>query len=106
MQRFQREKVQNSGCAPLYMYRSVGLVTATQTLPEAVATRVRVVIAEKGLTKKDLAEPLGIGPDQAYRKIRGDVPFSVEDLDIVASVLGVAPWEFFPGAPSRLSHAV
>lgn len=80
-------------------------MTATQTLPQAVARRVCVVIAERGLKKKELAEPLGITPDQVYRKTNGDVPFSVEDLDIVASVLGVAPWEFFPGAPSRLSRA-
>lgn len=87
------------------MYCSVCHVIATQKFSQVVAARVRVVIAERGIKKNELAKPLGITPDQVYRKTSGQVPFSLEDLDIVASVLGVTPAEFIPGASSSLSRA-
>jgi DNA-binding Xre family transcriptional regulator len=76
-----------------------------QKLSKAVAAQVRVVIAARGIRKKELATPLGITPDQVYRKTSGRVPFSVDELDILASALDVAPWEFIPGAPPRHSRA-
>lgn len=76
-----------------------------QKLSQAVAARVRVVIAARGIRKKELAGPLGITPDQVYRKTSGRVPFSVDELDTLASVLDVAPWEFIPGAPSAPRRA-
>lgn len=76
-----------------------------QKLSQAVAAQVRIVIAARGIRKNELAEPLGITADQVYRKTSGRVPFSIDELDTLASALGVEPWEFIPGAPATPSRA-
>lgn len=91
----------------LRRYISIGYVaqvTDRKAFYQAVAARVRAVAAERGVTRKSLAGPLGIGPDQLYLRTSGKVPFKIDELAILGEVLGVEPAEFIPASSSAISH--
>jgi hypothetical protein len=73
--------------------------TSTQrddVLSQTVAANVRAEAARHEMKNIDVAPHLGITAGQTGRKMRGQVPFTIDELGILAEVFGLAgPWEFF-----------
>lgn len=66
-----------------------------ETLPEldsdAIAQRLRMHMGDKKLTRSKLALATGISRTSLGAKLDGDVPFTIEEVDAVATAIG-RPW--------------
>lgn len=74
---------------------------------------MRAEAARRGVTYVSLGPALGLESAQVYRKMRGKVAFSIDELGVLAAELSKAgkfprlhAWEFFPDAPRSTLHAV
>jgi transcriptional regulator with XRE-family HTH domain len=67
-------------------------------LHEAVAEEVRVILVRRRIKQQKLAEDLGWTPWYLGRRLRGETPFDVQDLETLGKVLDIEPTEFFPGS--------
>jgi transcriptional regulator with XRE-family HTH domain len=65
-------------------------------LHEAVAEEVRVLLTRRQIKQNALADQLGWTPWYLGRRLKGQTPFDVRDLEALASVLDVEPADFFP----------
>lgn len=54
-----------------------------------VAGEVRAHLARRQLSGKQLATALGVSQFSVSRRLRGEVPFSVDELSVAADFLGV-----------------
>lgn len=54
-----------------------------------VAGEVRALLARRQLSGKQLAARLGISQFSVSRRLRGQVPFSIDELAVAAEFLGV-----------------
>lgn len=71
------------------------------SLTELVATEVRVNMARIRMTQTQLAGVLGLPQSAVSNRLRGKVPFTVDELQTVAAALGVHPAALVGGyAPS------
>jgi transcriptional regulator with XRE-family HTH domain len=59
--------------------------------PSQVRRRVRVALAERGMSAAALARALGWPQSYLARRMSGRTPFDVEDLEHVARALDIAP---------------
>ena len=66
------------------------------TMSEAVAARVRGVMAEQRRHQAELATVLGVAVSGASRRLSGKVPFNVDELDVVARWLEVPITRLLP----------
>lgn len=75
----------------LTVNRSAGNVTAmTNTSPaQRVSGEVRAAMARKRVTQSVLAAHLGISQAALSRRLRGEIPFDVNELALIASHLDV-----------------
>ena len=60
-----------------------------ETLSMRVARRLRGAIAENRIVQRDLAAAAGIPQPQMSRRITGFTPFTLDELERVADVLGI-----------------
>lgn len=60
-------------------------------LKETVARNVRAEVARHGANITQMSEQLSISKQSASQKWRGNVPYSFDELDMLAGWLGVAP---------------
>lgn len=58
------------------------------TYAEAVAAEIRAIIARQHTTATATAAHAGMSLQAFARRYRGEVPFGVDDLDVVCRVLG------------------
>jgi len=56
---------------------------------QIVASNIRAELARNGWSQEDLAEKLGINRVTLNRRLRGQLPWSLEQLDAAASALDV-----------------
>lgn len=63
-----------------------------------VAERVRTAMRERGIVQTALAAELGRSQTAISRRLTGEVPFDVNELDDIARVLGVDVVDLMPGA--------
>lgn len=72
---------------------SVALMKArkppTPALSEVVANNIRGEIARARISTDALAEALDIKPDAVRRRLRGAMPWSFDEADIVASLCDI-----------------
>ncbi len=61
---------------------------ATQTLP-MTGRNVKAAMAERHISQRALAQKLGVTQPTIFRRLSGDVDFSVSELTMIADVLGV-----------------
>lgn len=59
-------------------------------LRRTVASRVRGLLAERDLRQADLAVALNMSQQSVSKRMRGKVPFDVDELEVVAGFLGVS----------------
>lgn len=70
-----------------------------RSLGQVVAANVRAEAARAGLTNQQLAERAGVSPWLMSRRLRGQVPINVDELETLADALGVRP-EVLLGRPT------
>lgn len=72
--------------------------TAVPTVPPPsdTASKVRAEMARRQVRGSALAELLGISAQQVSARLNGRVPFTVDQLVIVARALGVPAAELLP----------
>lgn len=61
------------------------------TASERVAEKVRTLADAAGLTQATLARALHTTQQTVSRKLSGEIPFRLEDLDAVADALNTTP---------------
>lgn len=68
-----------------------------QTTPTAQTGRnVRAEIARKGMTQAEIAAAVGISQSQLSKRLRGSIPFDINELSSIAAVLGVPLGDLIP----------
>jgi transcriptional regulator with XRE-family HTH domain len=60
-----------------------------RTATERVAANIRAELARQGISQTDLAASLHKSQPTVSRRLLGRVPFSVDELDIIADLLDV-----------------
>lgn len=69
----------------------------------SVANEVRAELARQRKTQQELATTLGVNAHTAARRIRGEVPFDVVELEVIAAWLGVPVAQLWPRDPQAVS---
>lgn len=72
-----------------------------QTHAQAVAANVRAEMARRQVTQATLAAALGVTQQAVSRRLRGDVDFTVSELQAVADVLEVPVADLIPASVLR-----
>lgn len=73
-------------------------------MSEAVAARVRGVMAEQRRHQSELATVLGVATSGASRRLNGKVPFNVDELDVVSRWLEVPITRLLPAEALTNGH--
>ena len=68
-----------------------------------VASEVRGEMARQRKTQQELATTLGVNAHTAGRRIRGEVPFDVVELEVIAAWLDVPVSRLWPRNPEAVS---
>ena len=68
---------------------------------DVVAAEVRAAIARANITQAALAAQIRLSPAGLSERLSGARPFNTDDLAEIADVLGVDPFSFLMGVPSR-----
>jgi BetR domain len=79
---------------------------AVRPLPafrQLVAAEVRAHLARHKMSGRELSRRLGEANTWATRRLSGDVPFDVDDLERVAQVLGMAAMDLLREIPPQRS---
>lgn len=72
------------------------LTKSPSDLAERVAGEIRATLSRQQLQQQDVAEQLGWTQPYLSRRLTGRVPFGLNDLGLLAAVLGVAPADLLP----------
>lgn len=65
---------------------------------EAVAAEVRAALARSQIRQGEVAEALSLSRASVSRRLKGERPFTVPELLVVADLVGVNASEFFSAA--------
>ena len=65
-----------------------------QTFTETVAEELRVQLARRRMTGRELARQLGVSGQWISQRTRGQVALSTDDIERIAVVLGLTPQQF------------
>lgn len=66
-----------------------------------VAAEVRAHAARQGLMQKDLAKALGYVPSQITKRMRGQVPFTLDEIAVLARIFEIEPSDLLPKCAVR-----
>ena len=66
-----------------------GIAVQAETLSQRVARRLRGALAENRIAQTDLAKALHLPQQNVSRRILGQTPFTLDELELLAQVLGV-----------------
>lgn len=80
-------------------------MSTTSPLPEAVARVIRSEMTRRGVTAAELAGPSGLRVAGLMARLRGEVPFSLEELDALAPALGLHTGDLISRAWQEASDA-
>ena len=69
---------------------STQTVAREPQLSEVVAGNVRALAARAGLSQSALAREVGMSQFQAHKRWHGTTPWALDELDMVAAILGVS----------------
>jgi len=61
-----------------------------------VATQVRVLFSRRRIPARDVAKALGWTDNYISRRLRGETPFGLNDLHMMADLLEIPLTSFFP----------
>ncbi len=63
---------------------------ASESLNARVAGEIRAELARRQLTQADFAIRCGLSASQFSRRMTGEIPWSTNEIDIIAAELGIA----------------
>lgn len=69
---------------------------SSASLPRAVAGEVRAEMARQQISQQRVADVLKVSRQAFNRRITGDIPFDVAELEKIAEFLGVPVTNFMP----------
>jgi hypothetical protein len=72
-----------------------------ETLTEAVAKRFRGQLAERRIKQKDIIELTHWGKTTVYRKVHGQSPLDIAELDLLWKLFGISPVLLLTGDPDH-----
>jgi transcriptional regulator with XRE-family HTH domain len=75
-------------------------MTQPSTLADMVAAEVRAHLARRQLTGTAFANAIGRSEMYVSRRLRGEIPFDLADIEQVATFLGITVADLLP-APER-----
>lgn len=75
-----------------------------ERLEAALSTQIKVELAERDWTQKDLAEAVGIGRPAMNHYIKGHKSIPMPTFFRIAEALGVSPRELMERAESRIAR--
>lgn len=58
-------------------------------LTETVAAEIRAELARRNISRTDAAAALGISRNLLWQRLRGESPFTVDELEAMAELIGV-----------------
>jgi transcriptional regulator with XRE-family HTH domain len=70
--------------------------TPTGTLRDQVAEEIRVQLARMRMSARQLTQLTGWSPMYLSRRLRGELPFSIDDLELIAYVLQIPVTRLLP----------
>lgn len=70
-----------------------------QNMTESVAAEVRAHVARKKVRQQDIADALGRTQSWVSRRMTGEVPFTVGDLDAICQLLDLTLLQLVEGMP-------
>ncbi len=71
----------------------------TATYSDCVAGEVRAEMARQRVTQRQLAADADWDERYLSRRLRSEVPFSVDDIDVISQLLGISPSKLTSPAP-------
>jgi energy-converting hydrogenase Eha subunit A len=80
---------------------SVQSVRVSDALPLAVAAEVRAEMARQRVSQQPIADALGISRQALSRRMTGEIPFDVAELESIAGFLGVPVSRFWPAVAAN-----
>ena len=80
--------------------------TATETLPEAVARRLRGQLAEHRITQRRLGQLTGWSAMYISRRYVGETALDVKDLETIHAVTGISPAILLTGIDAVQQHSL
>jgi transcriptional regulator with XRE-family HTH domain len=69
---------------------------AQSVLADRIINAVQVALDVKGVSGSELARRLGVSQTYVWRRMTGEVSFSIDDLDRVAQALGISVEQLLP----------
>ena len=66
------------------------------TTSAAIGANVRAEMARRGMMQQELATAIGLSQPGLSKRIRGVVPFDVDELAAIAAVLNIDPLDLWP----------
>ncbi len=79
---------------------------APRPLRESTSEEIRSLMARRRLTGVTLANRIGRSQSYVSRRLTGDTAFDVDDLERIASVLGVGVRDLLPGVNRDVINAL
>lgn len=73
-----------------------------QTAGECTAANVRAELARRRISGRELARGIGWSAPTTFRRLRGDTPFTIDELIAVARFLGVPVAALIPADTERV----
>lgn len=73
------------------------VLRASGATREKVAAEVRAELARARLSQQQLATIIGKEQTYVSRRLKGEVPFTVDEVVIIAGYLGIAPRQLLAG---------
>ena len=64
------------------------------SLTDTIAREIRAELARQRLTNRELAERVGIQPSGISRRLDGEIPLKVSEVEQIAAALGVSVTQF------------
>lgn len=80
----------------------VAMTTYGERLEAALATQIKVELAGRDMTQKDLAEAVGVGRPAMNHYIKGHKSMPMPTFIKVAEVFGISPRELMQRAEARI----
>lgn len=66
-------------------------------LRDRVAEEIRVALARHRVSGAELARKLGVSQAYVWRRMSGDLPFTLDDVERIAEALDMEPNDLIPG---------
>lgn len=70
----------------------------------AVTRAIEAELAAAHVTKNQLADSLGIARSNLLRRFNGEVPWTVDEVEAVATVTGISFWDLMDRAKQRATQ--